>query len=115
MQLVGADADYVASGKSYFTVDTRIRYLDEVHRGEMLTVTTQVLEGAGKKMKLFHRVLKEDGTHCATLETLLLHTDLTTRRACPPEADVASALADLAMAHADIPAEGAGGSVGHRG
>ena len=114
MQLVGADADYLASGKSYFTVDTRIRYLDEVHRGEMLTVTTQVLEGAGKKMKLFHRVVKEDGTICATLETLLLHTDLSTRRACPPEVAVANALADLAMAHADFPADGAGGSVGQR-
>lgn len=114
MQLIGADAAYVASGKSFFTVDTRIRYLDEVHRGEALTVTTLVLEGAGKKMKLFHRVLKADGMICATIETLLLHTDLTTRRACAPEAPVAGALAHLAMAHADFPAEGAGGSVGHR-
>ncbi len=114
MQLIGADAAYVASGKSFFTVDTRIRYLDEVHRGEALAVTTQVLEAAGKKMKLFHRVFIQDGTICATIETLLLHTDLTTRRACPPETTVACALANLAMAHADYPAEGAGGSVGHR-
>jgi carnitine 3-dehydrogenase len=114
MTLVGADEAYVASGKSFFTVDTRIRYLDEVHRGALLTVTTQVLEGAGKKMKLFHRVLKEDGSLAATIETLMLHTDLTTRRACPPEPQVARALEDLAARHAGRPAEGAGGAVGQR-
>ena len=114
MQLVGADAAYIASGKSFFTVDTRIRYLDEVARGEVLSVTTQVLDGAGKKMKLFHRVLKADGTLAATLETLLLHTDLTTRRACAPEPEVATRLAALAERHQDRAAEGAGGAVGQR-
>ena len=114
MQLVGADAAYVDSGKSFFTVDTRIRYLDEVHRGEVLTVTTQVLEGEGKKMKLFHRVLKDNGTLAATLETLLLHTDLTTRRVCPPEPAVAMALTTLAQTHADREAPGAGAAVGTR-
>ncbi|MGR3497665.1 MAG: carnitine 3-dehydrogenase [Limimaricola soesokkakensis] len=114
MKLVGADAAYIASGKSFFTVDTRIRYLDEVHRGTMLTVTTQLLEATGKKMKLFHRVTKPDGTLAATIETLLLHTDLTSRRACPPEPQVAAALETLAAAHAGRPAEGAGGAVGQR-
>ncbi|WP_303049046.1 thioesterase family protein, partial [Salipiger sp. HF18] len=70
--MVGADDAYVASGKSFFTVDTRIRHLDEVHRGAVLTSTTQMLEGAGKKMKLFHRILQEDGSLAATIETLML-------------------------------------------
>ncbi|MEO0992118.1 MAG: carnitine 3-dehydrogenase, partial [Pseudomonadota bacterium] len=30
MVLVGADADYVATGKSYFTVESHVRHLDEV-------------------------------------------------------------------------------------
>lgn len=115
MQRVGANADYVASGKSFFTVDTRIRYLAEVHRGTLLTVTTQVLEGgAGKVMKLFHRVHTADGILAATIETMLLHTDLTTRRTCLPEAHVAQALAALAAAHRGRPAPGAGGAVGQR-
>ncbi|MDK3017049.1 carnitine 3-dehydrogenase [Pseudodonghicola flavimaris] len=115
MQRVGADADYIASGKSYFTVDTRVRYLDEVHLGDLLTVTTQVLEGAGKKMHLFHRAWRSDGGLAATIETLLLHTDLTTRRSCPPEPAVATALAALAEAHREMAAPGAGGAVGQRG
>lgn len=106
MKLVGADEAYIAAGKSFFTVDNHIRYLDEVHRDETLTVTTQVIPAAGKKMHLFHRILKADGSLAASIETLLLHTDLTKRRSCPPDPAVAEALAELAKAHAAHPTEG---------
>ncbi|SIT13659.1 carnitine 3-dehydrogenase [Paracoccus saliphilus] len=115
MKLVGADEAYIASGKSFFTVDSRIRYLDEVHRDEILTVTTQVISAIGKKMHLFHRMLKTDGSLAATIETLLLHTDLSTRRSCPPDPVVAEALAGLAKAHTSRSVEGCGGAVGDRG
>ncbi|NVO25453.1 carnitine 3-dehydrogenase [Donghicola mangrovi] len=114
MQLIGANAEYITAGASFFTVDTRVRYLDEVHRAELLTVTTQVLEGVGKKMKLFHRIHKADGTLCATIETLLLHTDLSTRRASEPLPEVAAKLMALARAHKCYDAVGAGGAVGQR-
>jgi carnitine 3-dehydrogenase len=114
MRRIGADAAYVASGKSYFTVDSRIRYLDEVARGETLTVTTQVIRGEGKKMHLFHRILKADGPLAATIETLLLHTDLSTRRSCPPAPEIAAALDTLARAHEGREADSAGGGVGQR-
>ncbi|NIZ10904.1 carnitine 3-dehydrogenase, partial [Pseudooceanicola sp. HF7] len=114
MQRIGAGPEYIASGKSFFTVDTRIRYLAEVHRGAVLTATTQVLKGEGKKMHLFHRVWDGD-TLAATIETLLLHTDLTTRRSCPPEPEVASALDSLARAHEGLETSGSGTAVGQRG
>lgn len=113
MEMIGADADYVASGKSFFTVENHIRYLDEIHAGERLTVTTQVLQGQGKKMLLFHRIWRGDDLS-ATVESLLLHTDLTTRRTCLPEPAVAEALADWVSRHAARPAEGAGRYVGQR-
>ena len=116
MVMIGADADYVAGGKSYFTVENHIRYLDELHAGEAVTVTTQVLQGAGKKMHLFHSIVKADGTVAATTETLLLHMDLNARKSCAPEGEVAAKLADFASAHAGLPApEGAGRHVGQRG
>lgn len=112
MALVGADAQYVASGKSYFTVETHIRYLDEVHAGDQLLITTQVLSGEGKRMHLFHRLWRKDGTLAATVEKMLLHTDLKTRRACPPDEMVAQALADMAASHSGKTAEGAARYVG---
>ena len=112
MELVGADAQYVASGLSYFTVESHIRYLDEVHAGDQLTITTQVLSGEGKKMHLFHRLWRSDGTLSATVETLLLHTDLNARRTCEPKPEVAKKLADLAQSHAAYQTEGVGRYVG---
>jgi carnitine 3-dehydrogenase len=114
MRLIGAGADYVSEGHSFFTVDTRLRYLAEVHAGDMLTITTQVLEAEGKTMRLFHRLFRGDDTLAATIETLLLHTDLQTRRASLPAPQVAQALLRLASAHAAMPAVGAGGAVGDR-
>ncbi|AXC48834.1 carnitine 3-dehydrogenase [Paracoccus suum] len=114
MAMVGADADYIAAGKSYFTVENHIRYLDEVLAGEMLTVTTQVLAGEGKRLHLLHRLWKDGKRLSATVESLLLHTDLQTRRTSLPDEAVARKLADWAARHAGIEAEGAGRFVGQR-
>ncbi len=37
MELIGADEDYVAGGRSYFTVESHVRYLAEAHAGDRLT------------------------------------------------------------------------------
>jgi carnitine 3-dehydrogenase len=115
MELIGADAAYVAAGHSYFSVEDHVRYLAEIRAGDRITVTTQVLGGAGKRLHLFHRITRGDGTLAATMETMLLHTDLGTRRACPPAPAIAARLAALAADHAALPwPEGAGRAVGQR-
>ena len=115
MELVGADADYVAGGKSYFTVETHLRHLGEVPGGERIRVSTQLLTGAGKRLHLFHRLENGTGELAATGEHLLLHVDLKNRRSCPPEAAVASRLARLCAQHAKLPhPDGAGRFVGER-
>ncbi|MCT4371256.1 carnitine 3-dehydrogenase [Yangia mangrovi] len=114
MEMVGAGPEYIASGRSYFTVESHIRYMDEVRAGEQITVTTQVLKGEGKKMHLFHRLWRADGALAATIEVLLLHTDLATRRSSLPDQPVAEALAALAEKHAEMDSCGAGRFVGER-
>ncbi|MBM3604889.1 MAG: carnitine 3-dehydrogenase [Alphaproteobacteria bacterium] len=114
MELIGADAAYVASGHSYFTVENHIRYLDEIHAGDRLTITTQVLAGQGKRLHLFHRLWRDNDTLAATVESMLLHTDLSTRRTSEPRAGVSKALTRWVARHAEMPAEGAGRSVGER-
>ena len=115
MELLGAGADYVAGGKSYFTVETHIRHLEEVRGGESIRVTTQLLAGAGKKLHLFHRLENGAGALAATGEHLLLHVDLKTRRSCPPEPPVAGRLERLRARHSGLPRpQGAGRYVGER-
>lgn len=103
MEMIGVDFDYVESGNSYFTVETHIRHLDELSAGEPLTVTTQVLNGDGKKLHLFHFLKGADEKLAATVETLLLHVDLSTRRSSLPEPVVAEKLSEFASLHANMP------------
>ncbi|MEM9097533.1 MAG: carnitine 3-dehydrogenase [Pseudomonadota bacterium] len=113
MRIIGADADYIASGLSYFTVETHIRHLDEVAALEPIYAETQVLGGAGKKMHLFHRLHHGDGRLLATGEHMLLHVDLNTRATCLPRDAVAAKLGEIAALHANLPApDGAGRAIG---
>lgn len=96
MAMIGADAAYVASGLSYFTVDTHTRFLDECHAGDAVHVDTSIVEGVGKKLRLFHEMKRGDQV-VATCEQLLIHVSLETRRSCEPEPTVAARLAELVL------------------
>ncbi|MEM7045943.1 MAG: carnitine 3-dehydrogenase, partial [Pseudomonadota bacterium] len=95
MAMIGADADYVASGMSYFTVDTHTRFKNECHAGDPIHVDTTVLEGAGKKLRLFHEMKDAEGDVLADCNQLLIHVSLETRRSCEPGPTVAAKLAKL--------------------
>ncbi|MEO0664824.1 MAG: carnitine 3-dehydrogenase [Pseudomonadota bacterium] len=112
MEIIGCDAAYIARGGSYFTAETHIRHLDEVHAGAEIVITTRVLAGAGKKMHLWHE-MRAGERLLATGEHMLIHVSLETRRASVPSDAVAEALAGYAAAHADLPLpEGVGRAVG---
>ncbi|AUH33047.1 carnitine 3-dehydrogenase [Paracoccus tegillarcae] len=113
MEMIGCDAAYIASGRSYFTVENHIRFLNELHEGDELTITTQVLKAEGKKMHLFHRLTGPDGKLAATVETLLLHMDTNARATSLPSEEVSAMLTAYADAHAALSLpEGAGRHVG---
>ncbi|MEM7440505.1 MAG: carnitine 3-dehydrogenase [Pseudomonadota bacterium] len=116
MELIGCDAEYIATGGSYFTAETHIRHIDEVRTGEPIVVETQVLQGEGKKMHLFHHMKhRDDGRLLATGEHMLLHVSLDTRRTSPPPDWMADRLSAIAADHAALPVpEGAGAAVGKR-
>ncbi|MFC4669644.1 carnitine 3-dehydrogenase [Seohaeicola nanhaiensis] len=111
MELIGCDAAYIAAGGSYFTAETHIRHIDEVHAGARIEVRTQMLQGAGKKLHLFHSMY-EGARLLATGESFLLHVDLTTRRSCEPGPQVLEGLALMRAAHGALPyPEGAGAAI----
>ncbi|MFO8126523.1 carnitine 3-dehydrogenase [Yoonia sp.] len=115
MMLVGCDADYIATGGSYFTAETHIRHIDEVRAGTVIRVETQVLNGAGKRLHVFHRMFDGD-RELATGEHMLIHVSLETRKASDPAPQVAGLLAKVAAAHAALPIPvGAGKAIGVRG
>jgi carnitine 3-dehydrogenase len=111
MELVGCDSDYIASGGSYFTAETHIRHIDEALAGARITVRTQMLLGAGKKLHLFHSMYEGDRL-LATGEHFLLHVSLETRRPSPPSPAIEAALAVITKAQAGLPyPQGAGAAI----
>lgn len=114
LEILGAGKDYVSTGKSFFTVETHIRYLAEILAADRLHITTQVLRGEDRKLHLFHRLWRGDGMLSATVETLLLHADLASRRSSHPDAHVLHAITKFAAAHSARTAGGAGRFVGEK-
>jgi carnitine 3-dehydrogenase len=105
---VGADADYVASGGSYYTVETHLRHLGESHAGERIRVTTQLLGFDEKRLHLFHTITRDDDL-LATAEQMLIHVDTAKARVSPAPPDVRARVQALADMHKPFPPpEGAG-------
>ena len=99
MQIIGADADYIAGSQSYFTVDNHIQYISECVAGEEVYVMSKILLGEGKKLKLQHHMFNAADELVSTDEQFLLHVDLKTRKSSLPSEYVASKLAELVAAH----------------
>ena len=113
---LGVDAAYLASGGSYFTVETHLSHLRQLEAGDVVQVTTQVLDADEKRLHVFH-VLLRDGENdpVATAEQMLLHVDTTSGRAAPAREPVRERVAELTRRHAELPRpERAGRSIGVR-
>lgn len=101
MAHIGADAAYIASGLSYFTAETTIKYLAETHAGEAIEVRSRITLGHGKKLRLWHEMVRAaDDTVLATCDQFLLHVSLETRASCPPAPAVQARVEALAAQHA---------------
>ncbi|UZD91279.1 thioesterase family protein [Cognatishimia activa] len=82
LEIVGADEVYVRQGRSYFTTETHVRYLSEVHLGSRLQVFTKIVSAGPKSLHLMHRVIADELLEqpAAKIETLLLHVEMQTRK-----------------------------------
>ncbi len=103
MIMVGADESYIKSGNSYFTVETKIKYIEECHSGDAIYVETQILLGQGKKLRLYHQMYHADGRLLASADQFLLHVNLTSRTSCEPVGIVAKNLPIFAKAQSGLP------------
>ena len=114
MEMLGMDVDFIKStNESYFTVETHIRHINEAKEGMKIIANTQVLEGKGKKLRLFHILETDNGVIVATGEHMLLHVSLKTRSSCFPSEKIEKNLLKFSEEHSSLPwPEGAGRAVG---
>jgi carnitine 3-dehydrogenase len=102
MAYLGCDSEYIDNGHSYFTVENIINYLDEAKSGDRIRVLTQIIVGAGKKLHLHHRLVSAEDRILATVEQMLIHVSLETRRSTDPVEPLTSQLEAAAAAQAAL-------------
>lgn len=83
MVQVGMDGDYLAAtGTSLFTLETHVRYLDQVLADARLSVSCRVIGVAAKVVWLWFE-MESDGRLRATMEALMMHVDTVAGRSAP--------------------------------
>ncbi len=110
-ELIGIGADYVAQRKhSFFTAEVHLRYLRELHAGDPVRVTFQLLDFDRKRLHTFEQLFHaEDGWVAATSENMSLHVDMAARKSASFPAGVTRRLAEMKASHARLPRPEAAG------
>ena len=101
---IGLDDDYRSStGQSVFSVEQHIRYLDEVHVGDEVSVHLRWVARGDKVLHAMSFVVdRTTGRVVNVLEMLEAHVDLTTRRACSWAPTLAARIDDAVRAHEEL-------------
>jgi acyl-CoA thioester hydrolase len=78
LELLGCGTDYVKSRlHSCFTAEVHVRYLRELHAGDPVRVTFQLLDHDAKRVHFFEQLFHAaDGWVSATSENMVLHVDV---------------------------------------
>lgn len=101
---------------SIYTIQSMVHYLQEVSGGEPIRVEAQLLESDSKKLRVYFTMLHgSEGHELATMETLLLHIDMSTHRAASFQPETQALVDKIQQAHCEIPMpELAGSSIALR-
>jgi len=110
-ELIGVGTDYVATRRqSVFTAEVHVRYLRELHAGDPVRVTFQLLDYDAKRLHYFEQLFHaEEGFVSATSENLSLHVDMTSKKTAAFPREVLARLADMKASHALLPVPEAAG------
>jgi acyl-CoA thioester hydrolase len=116
-ELVGLGPDYLERHKhSTMVAEAHVRYLRELHDGDPVRVTIQLLDYDAKRIHLFEQLLHAtENWVSATSESMTLHVDMTAKKVAPFPDSVMRALERMKTAHAVLPRpDGAGRRIAMR-
>jgi carnitine 3-dehydrogenase len=103
LRLIGVDLDYVASGHSYYTVETHLQHLGQARLGDRLAATCQIIAADEKRIHIFQRIVSgHSEAPIATAEQMLLHVDSQAGRASLAPHAVLERLMPIVEAHAQL-------------
>lgn len=103
---LGLDKAYrLEADCSTFAVEIHTTYMAEVHDGDEVYITTQLLDYDEKRLHYFHRMYHaEKGFLSATNEIMTVHVDLGARKVVPMSDSIQQKAATLFETHRELPA-----------
>lgn len=104
--LVGLGPEYVKDrGHSFFTAEAHVRYLRELHAGEVVRTTIRLVDYDEKRIHFFAELYHaHEGWMSATSEQMALHVNMASKKVVSLPDDVLDRLAAMKAAHAALPA-----------
>src|SRR5699024_12591129 len=112
MDHLGLDADYRAESKaSLYTVESHIRYLDEVALGSQLRVVPHLVSAGEKRLHLAYEMFVADRL-VATEEIMALHVDQAADAVVPFPATIAEGIERIGTHRPDWVGRASGGERG---
>jgi acyl-CoA thioester hydrolase len=110
-ELLGVGPTYLRQRRhSTFAAEVHVRYLRELHAGDPVRVTFQLLGHDAKRMHFFEQLFHaREGWVAATSENMALHVNMDTRKTVPFPADVAARIAQMQASLAMLPRPEAAG------
>ena len=114
-ELLGIGLDYVKQrSHSVYTAEVHVRFLRELHAGDAVRATFQLIGYDSKRLHYFEQLVHAtDGFLAATSENLAIHVDMDSSKSAPMPPRVLGRLEKMAASHARLPRpQAAGRSVG---
>jgi acyl-CoA thioester hydrolase len=110
-ELIGIGHDYLKlHNHSTFTAEAHVRYLRELHEGDPVRVTFQLLGYDAKRVHYFEQLFHAtEGWVSATSENLILHIDMAAKKVAPFPDTIMRSLAVMKAAHERLPRPEAAG------
>lgn len=115
-ELMGMGPNYARERRlTTYTAEVHICYVRELHLGDRVTATVQLLDHDEKRIRYFQELRHVDGWLAATSENLMLHVDMAGPKVAPFPPDIGEKVEAMAKAHAFLPMpERAGRSIAIR-
>ncbi|MGL4489581.1 MAG: thioesterase family protein, partial [Rhizobiaceae bacterium] len=85
---LGLNLDYIKNRKlTIYTAEAHVVYVQELHAGQKVYATFQIIDHDAKRLHVFQELYHEDGWLAATSEIMSLHIDQSGPKVAPFPAD----------------------------
>ena len=100
---IGLGPEYQRAGCTTYVAEFHVCYLRELHEGDRVYTTFQLLDHDEKRFHSFQELWHVDGWLAATAEGLTLHVDQSGPRVAPMPDHILTRLDAMCRSHAKLP------------